>query len=159
MVERIGKVHCHSCFAIQIAEAYKQTFQWVWNEPASPGFFDWLRVGNGIFWISGKAGAGKIHADGKHHRRPANSEPPVSQRRDCPLLIGFFQQNGGTFLQNSLEGLLRTMLLQIFGELPSTVGSLLCRHYKILNNNSRPWALPMSGRCKKCRLRSNPSEL
>ncbi|CZR56191.1 uncharacterized protein PAC_06079 [Phialocephala subalpina] len=41
-----------------IAEAHAQTFRWIYESP-EPGFTDWLRSGQEIYWISGKAGCGK----------------------------------------------------------------------------------------------------
>jgi hypothetical protein len=48
----------------EISDAYQGTCAWIFNEPAeadSPhdNFNRWLREGQGIFWIGGKAGCGK----------------------------------------------------------------------------------------------------
>lgn len=42
----------------QIAEAYNNTFGWIFDDTTT-SFKDWLYSGNGIFWVSGKAGSGK----------------------------------------------------------------------------------------------------
>jgi len=47
----------------EVAETFGKTFEWAYNEPKSDrpwsSFTAWLREGNGIYWINGKAGSGK----------------------------------------------------------------------------------------------------
>lgn len=48
----------------QVPEAYKTTFGWIFDANKSAlgawdNFADWLRKGNGIYWIHGKPGAGE----------------------------------------------------------------------------------------------------
>ena len=50
----------------EVAEAYHTTFEWMFEEPEKEtkplpwtNFVEWLRHGNGIYWVNGKAGSGK----------------------------------------------------------------------------------------------------
>ncbi|KAI9719620.1 MAG: hypothetical protein M1812_003391 [Candelaria pacifica] len=44
-----------------ISQAYDGTSKWIWREgsDSGPGFIEWLRGPSGVFWITGKPGAGK----------------------------------------------------------------------------------------------------
>jgi hypothetical protein len=45
-----------------IAQAHKNTFRWAIQnnapDPSGPSLYTWLREGDGVYWISGKAGSG-----------------------------------------------------------------------------------------------------
>jgi hypothetical protein len=47
----------------EVAETFGKTFEWAYHDPISDrpwsSFTTWLREGNGIYWINGKAGSGK----------------------------------------------------------------------------------------------------
>jgi len=110
-----------------IIEAYPQTFDWVFREPTAgqrswSNFSDWLKSGDGVYWINGKAGSGKstlmrhIHND-LTTRRHLESWARRSTAQGCPgaplCLPSFFFWNSGTRDQKSQGGLLRALMLQI----------------------------------------------
>jgi polynucleotide 5'-kinase involved in rRNA processing len=48
----------------EIQEAHQETFEWIYHSPMEDGdpwasFIEWLRTGDSIYWINGKAGSGK----------------------------------------------------------------------------------------------------
>ena len=48
----------------EIKETYKKTFQWIFQTPSDrvqpwSNFVEWLREGNHVYWVNGKAGSGK----------------------------------------------------------------------------------------------------
>jgi hypothetical protein len=48
----------------RIVEAYPTTFKWVFRDPTADqlpwsNFSHWLKTGNSVYWINGKAGSGK----------------------------------------------------------------------------------------------------
>lgn len=96
-----------------IQEAYNKTFQWIF-EDVSHGFIDWLRCGEGIFWISGKAGSGKSTLM-KHIVDHDCTNEYLSEyaKTSKPCVAPFFFHDRGTQVQKSTHGLLRTVLLQI----------------------------------------------
>ncbi|KAI9690930.1 MAG: hypothetical protein M1822_008550 [Bathelium mastoideum] len=120
----------------EISTAYKKTFQWIFDEeamsiPAEVGLPEWLRNGEGCFWISGKAGSGKstfmkfIAGNQQTHRLLEEWAEPE------PLLCAsFFFWNRGIVLQRSQQGLLRAILhecLTLYPELVPVVFPIHCR--------------------------------
>lgn len=109
-----------------IDSAHRGTFEWIYSEPPSgatgvtwSNFHDWLRNDTGIYWVSGKAGSGKstlmkLLATDKRTR-----DPLLRWAADGRLLfLSFYSWNPGTPLQKSLEGLFRSILLQVLQECP-----------------------------------------
>lgn len=107
----------------RVAEAHQKTFQWIY-EPYAPhrwsSIVHWLEKGEGIYWVSGKAGSGKstlmnfVHRD---ERTAALLRVWLGGKE--VLTPGFFFWNAGTTLEKSLEGLLRSLLHQILQKVPS----------------------------------------
>ncbi|KAK4152929.1 hypothetical protein C8A00DRAFT_34326 [Chaetomidium leptoderma] len=111
--------------------AHEKTFRWI-LEPPPDGhedhdgsdrskyrFLDWLRGGDGIFWVSGKAGSGKstlmkFLAD--HETTRATLEEWASPLK--PLIATHYFWSAGTRMQKSHEGLLKTLLYEIFRACP-----------------------------------------
>jgi hypothetical protein len=102
-----------------IKEAHKETFQWIF-ETGTPrtrpwsNLIDWLKHGEDIYWISGKAGSGKstlmnyVVAEG----RTTEALKLWTGTRDL-FIAKFFFWNAGSALQKSTGGLLRSLLYQI----------------------------------------------
>jgi ATPase subunit of ABC transporter with duplicated ATPase domains len=60
----LRSLKCTTLRESAIKEAYWKTFEWIFSERVferekRPSFLQWLRQGDGIYWISGKAGSGK----------------------------------------------------------------------------------------------------
>lgn len=112
-----------------IQPAHEDTFKWIFNPNAvvgtdSSAITEWLRLGNGIFWIKGKPGSGKstlmkmLSNDDRTHQsiREWNegSEPIFSSY--------YFWSQGGE-LENSDSGLLRSILCDVLAKCPA-LGSM-----------------------------------
>lgn len=96
-----------------VARSHAQTFDWIFEEAEklreskgiSLEFAEWLRTGNGIFWVSGKAGSGKstlMKYLCSHYRTLA-----LLQRwaGDGKLVVAtHFFWNAGTTMQKSQAG-------------------------------------------------------
>ena len=141
-----------------IEEAYGRTFGWIFLEPdlsgASPrrlSFREWLRVGEGVFWISGKAGSGKSTL----MRYIANEPRTLSILRTWGsnqklIIASYFFFNAGVLLQKSQQGLIRSILFDILSQCPDLVPMVaparLHDHYL----RSRPWkASDLQDICRK----------
>lgn len=114
----------------QIPEAYMKTYRWI-LEPRPSGtlpwdsFISWLRDPSSeshIYWVHGKIGAGKTvllrflaeNLDFRMHMLPWAEESAV-------LKASYFFWSGGNKLQKSVTGLLRTLLLMIFEQMPEVL--------------------------------------
>ena len=110
-----------------IKEAHAETFEWIFNETdigteRRPRFSHWLREGEGIYWVSGKAGSGKSTLMKLlcGHERTKNALEIWAGRKK--LLMGsFFFWNAGSTMQKSQHGLLQSILYQILGQCPDLI--------------------------------------
>jgi hypothetical protein len=116
-----------------IHQAHKSTFEWIYDSSFESGvqdhyFLDWLQKKDGFFWIKGKPGSGKstlMKFIADHERtKEALSKWAGSSR----VIIGsHFFWNPGSTLQHSYDGLLRSILLQVFSKVPELI-SPICEH-------------------------------
>lgn len=99
-----------------VADPYEKTFNWAFDDVAHKTnewtkLADWLRHGNGCFWINGKAGSGKStfmkHISKRKETREALQVWAGSNKLS---LIPFFFWRSGVPLQRSQVGLLRSLL-------------------------------------------------
>ncbi|KAK3325944.1 hypothetical protein B0H66DRAFT_549813 [Apodospora peruviana] len=101
-----------------IPEAHRETFQWAFNSTLS----NWLSEGSGIFWVSGKAGSGKstfikFLAD---HRSTRELLKDWAHPRELVIASHYFW-SAGTTMQNSYQGLLQSLLFDIFASYPACI--------------------------------------
>lgn len=108
-----------------IVEAHQTTFRWIFEDnPTSntscPDFHTWLRNGQGIYWVSGKAGSGKSTLMKYLSQEPALQTALDLWADGTPLLIvSFYFWNAGSDMQKSQEGLFQTICFQILDQDPS----------------------------------------
>jgi hypothetical protein len=121
----------------RIVEAYPIIFEWVFRDPTVDqlpwsSFSDWLKTGNGVYWINGKAGSGKSTLmkyifDSRRTRKElatwANTPETDDDRPLC--FVTFFFWNSGTPEQKSQMGLLRSLLYQVLRTCPNLVPVIL----------------------------------
>ncbi|KAF2111531.1 hypothetical protein BDV96DRAFT_526639 [Lophiotrema nucula] len=128
-----------------VAEVHTNTFRWIFEETRSAGpgenFVEWLRKGNGIYWVNGKAGSGKstlmksvvLNKDTKSHLQSWAGNQQLTQ-------ASFFFWSPGTQLQKSLEGLLRALLADLLKQCPYLIPNVfpdLCRQIAAGGNSGR----------------------
>ena len=105
----------------KIKFAHAETFTWI-LDACSFGFVDWLRHGQGTFWIQGKAGSGKSTMMKFLCSHPETMRHLRTWARDKTLVVArYFFWNSGTELQKSQEGLLRSLLFEILRQNPEMV--------------------------------------
>ncbi|KAL8652279.1 MAG: hypothetical protein Q9210_002777 [Variospora velana] len=121
----------------QIQDASDGTCHWILNSTTDDrpkpwsNFRKWLETENGVYWISGKPGAGKSTLMKYIVREDLTSQLLANWERGTDLLvITFFFWHTGSTLQRSLEGLLRSLLYQIADQWPGLVGFLDARKGK-----------------------------
>ncbi|KAL8916061.1 MAG: hypothetical protein Q9208_008715 [Pyrenodesmia sp. 3 TL-2023] len=111
----------------QIAEAFDGTCRWIFDSlddqesktrPWSD-FRNWLETENGVYWISGKPGAGKSTLMKYVMNKDHTSQLLANWERGTDLIVvSFFFWTAGTALQKSCTGLLRSLLYQIATQWP-----------------------------------------
>lgn len=106
-----------------VKPAHAETFMWIFENSQS-NFREWLSTGNGVYWIEGKAGSGKSTLMKFITSQRLTMGSLQEWAGDKKLITGsHFFWNSGSPLQKSEEGLLRTLLCQIFKECPSLIES------------------------------------
>lgn len=115
-----------------IPEAHKSTFNWLFadakdfltqngQQPARShrNFIDWLKTGNGTFWVSGKAGSGKstMMKYVASHDKTLKALEEWSGSKGIIIASHFFWSTG-TAMQKSMKGLLQELLYDILCEYP-----------------------------------------
>ena len=125
----------------EISDAESRTFEWIFHNHHGPsnqriGFGKWLQHGNDIYWISGIAGSGKSVLMNYVANEPRTQRLLRCWSGDARLIIAkYFFWNAGAPMQKSQQGLLQSLLRDIFGQCPELV-SIVCpsrwkRYYEI----------------------------
>jgi hypothetical protein len=120
-----------------IVKAHKTTFEWIFHAPdpkARPwsDFNQWLRNGNGVYWITGKPGSGKSTLMKFLYTSPQTRKVLNKCSRNQHVIFGsFFFWNSGIRAQKTHESLLRSLLYQVLKEFPELMPIVL--HEKIVN--------------------------
>jgi hypothetical protein len=132
----------------EVAEAHAQTFQWLFEdgpEVTSPrnwsNFAEWLRHGNGIYWVNGKAASGKSTLMRYILRHPKTVELLTSWAYPLPVRrANFFFWNSGTIEQRSQVGFLRSLLYEVLHQRRELIPVVLpwqwAIQYSVLLNHS-----------------------
>lgn len=105
----------------EIRPAEAKTFEWIFTSRSS-SFIHWLQFSSGIFWIAGKAGSGKstlMRYLSGHVQTFATLQKWGDGRR--VVTASFFFWNSGTEMQRSQEGLLRSLLFEVFVKCPMLI--------------------------------------
>ncbi|RYN19215.1 hypothetical protein AA0119_g12859 [Alternaria tenuissima] len=113
----------------QIPEAHSKTFEWAYTSRPTSGrlctqynFAEWLRSGNGHYWVAGKAGSGKSTLIKFLYDNPRTL---LELEHWCGskelVTAGFFFWNSGTERQKSVEGLLQSLLYEILRKCPGLI--------------------------------------
>ena len=117
----------------QLKEPYPDTCDWIWKTPEEDqlkapwsDFSEWLESGDNIYWINGKAGCGKstlmnyLSEHVKFHSRLAT----WANGQKCITPMFFFWRLGSTE-KKGIEGLLRSLLVQILESVSRGSSSLV----------------------------------
>lgn len=98
-------------------------------------FLNWLKSGNRVFHISGKAGSGKstlMKLLSQHSR--VRQKLDVWAARKKLVTAHFFFWNSGSKLQMSLEGLYRALLFETLKQIPELIPEVFPRQWEQLES-------------------------
>ncbi|KAL7911635.1 hypothetical protein GGI35DRAFT_295222 [Trichoderma velutinum] len=135
-----------------VVEAYTDTYEWIfkprWAKNAKGikvQFAEWLAEKDGIFWVSGKPGSGKstlMKFLCDHHR---TTEALTNWARPLnPVLSTHFFWSSGTTMQKSQEGLLRSLLYDVFKKSPKIMKMVCPQRWEASTRGEgdlEPWTL------------------
>jgi hypothetical protein len=126
-----------------IKKEHTETFEWIYT-PSRVKFVDWLRNGNGVFWVQGKAGSGKstlmkfLHNDPRTRRALEYWAIP-----NRPFIASHFFWVSGNEMQRSQKGLIQTLLYQVFTQYPSLIPNTMQERWDRLDHGTEytsPWS-------------------
>lgn len=106
---------------LEIPSTYGDTYTWIFDGSTTP-FQSWLSDGNGIFWVSGKAGSGKSTlmkylADHRETRRQLQG----TSYSNHVSIFSFYFWNAGYPMQRSQQGMLQSLLFQLLKSHPGAM--------------------------------------
>ena len=114
-----------------IIDPYSETFQWIFDESGKAvrpwgNFVEWLRNGQSIYWIQGKAGSGKstLMSYICEDQRTEASLKTWAGAHELLIVPFFFWKAGNDRMQKTSAGLIRSLLHQILEKLPALILSL-----------------------------------
>ena len=137
-----------------IQEAHERTFSWVFTDvqprghhalSSSGNFIQWLKNGDDFFWVSGKPGSGKSTLMKYVTNHPTTYALLASWAYPKPAVVAcHYFWSAGTSMQKSHQGLLQTLLYDIFRQLPDLVESTCTERWpkSIEELSHESWNLP-----------------
>lgn len=128
----------------EIHDAYNDTFSWIFDDRQTH-FKTWLQDGGGIFWISGKAGSGKstlMKFLSDHAQTGEILKVWAAAKATRLVNASFYFWSSGNPMQKTQEGLLQSLLYQIFRQCPQVVPAVCHRRWsedEHFHRNPDPW--------------------
>ena len=121
----------------EVHENYEKTFNWIFEDSDAhckhwSNFRSWLYEDSGCYWIRGKAGSGKstlmkFIAASEKTKEALNEWTGPRQLITC----SHFFWHAGTELQKNVQGLLRTLLHQIFKQRRDLISRVFPGRYRM----------------------------
>ena len=142
-----------------IKDAHSHTFEWIFKGDSidgsrpNTGFLEWMQSQKSIYWVSGKAGSGKSTLMKYCCSHPETSKALQNWAGSSRLIIAsYFFWSAGNTMQKSQQGLLQSLLYQIFKRCPDLIPIVCSSRWTStdLDNESEPWTLPELFNAFKC---------
>ena len=113
----------------RITQAYRKTFQWIYQQSSLADFSVWLRDTDASFyWITGKPGSGKstlMKFIQDHDRTQVELKAGLAGRPS--IIASAYLWNSGTQKQMSYEGLVQNLLYQLLRADPALIRTVFSR--------------------------------
>ncbi|CZR51229.1 uncharacterized protein PAC_01104 [Phialocephala subalpina] len=120
----------------EVRSPFYSTFEWVFEPPGKSklpwdSLLQWLHKDGGCYWINGKAGSGKSTLMKHIFNCPKTQDALTQWAGESRLLVAsYFSWNLGTALQKTHVGLLRSLLHDIFSQIPDLVPTTLPKLFR-----------------------------
>ncbi|KAL1850954.1 hypothetical protein Daus18300_012745 [Diaporthe australafricana] len=137
-----------------IPEASIHTFEWAFSNVSlskgpldlrTGGLLEWISDGDGFFWVTGKPGSGKSTFM-KHVADHPSTQTALSKwsQPKRTLVASHYFWSAGTPMQQSQQGLLQTLLYDIFRQLPDLIETVCTERWQktIEELAHDPWLVP-----------------
>lgn len=106
----------------QIVPAHAETLKWLLDPSSPSNLAKWLESQSGVYWISGKPGSGKSTLMKYLVAHPQTAELLKTWAGAQTLVTAsVYFWHAGTVLQNSQEGLFRSLLFEILRQSPDLI--------------------------------------
>lgn len=105
---------------INNVDALESTLEWVWNKghESHSSFAQWLSNDQAVFWIQGKPGSGESTLMSYLEKASQSWQLRTESESRWSTIRFFFDFRAHNGLANNLEGLLRSLLLQVLEQTP-----------------------------------------
>ncbi|KAN0120282.1 hypothetical protein V8E51_002490 [Hyaloscypha variabilis] len=130
----------------EIAEAHQATFHWLYKTTENQlwdNFTDWLKKGDGVYWVTGKAGSGKSTLMKYIYQNDATVQLLRVWAGELPLITAsYYFWNPGTPMQKSQMGLFQSLLYECLSQCQNLIPQIFpyrWRSYDIFGDDIRPW--------------------
>lgn len=129
----------------RIPIAHETTFKWALTTGQDstfvPSIGAWLKEGRGIFWVSGKPGSGKSTLMKYIADSSITSQLITEWARPCrAAIVSHYFWIAGTAMQKSHQGLLQTLLYDIFRQFPDLIERTCLKRWNS-SEPASPWLL------------------
>ena len=137
--------YCRNPRRSESLENHEESLQWIWNtEDAEPGFVDWLRSDDPVFWVNGKPGSGKSTFM-KYLIENEHTKELVSKASTPTLFISYFFYELGDPEEKAFVSLLHAFVFRLLEELhhvSKTASSMLIQRLEphMTQTRKEPWA-------------------
>jgi hypothetical protein len=122
-----------------ISDTYKKTFVWIFSDQHR--FADWLKHGEGIFWVSGKAGSGKSTLMKFISNHASTVDMLKTWAAPCEAhTLDFYFWYAGSELQKSHMGLLKCILHNIFSRCPDLLPKVVPHRWNKFEKEADTWS-------------------
>ncbi|KAI9686895.1 MAG: hypothetical protein M1822_002648 [Bathelium mastoideum] len=128
-----------------VKEAHAWTFEWIFTtgdtplqqadeDKISPQFVEWLESwyrGDGVYWISGKAGSGKstLMKFICNNPKTVKALQKSAKESERVFVANYFFWHAGTEMQKSQEGLMRSLLHEVLRQCPEVISTVCPRRW------------------------------
>lgn len=132
----------------EIPSAHRNTFRWALKDDCT-NLSQWLREGEGIYWVHGKAGSGKstLMKFLEQESKTRDNLRIWAAGRPLVLASHYFWAIG-TDIQRSLKGLLQTLLFRVFIQDPEIIPRVSPSRFKPGSyDHLHPWSLEELQQC------------